>query len=289
MARMKTLEVGALNIKMHPHSHELYARLLHDAYRAGAVAKIRGDDWGMLGWLREADHGAEPVLYGTLYKFLNIRPDEPWLDLQTRAPVETDEGEPIPQVPDHLRPNLREVRYAFFPRHHRFFFETAGLSPGSARRLLSGVLAEPSIRDTYGPVDVEMETSLEGLERILAIPTMTRLEIVITRPNQDDVGGLEARVLARLEAQNARKVEERLTSVRGESIRPDEETRAMMAVATSNGRVTGSGYNLQEEKLVESTENHPLRERLRYDPNTEDPGRVMLQAASELLRRVLRR
>ena len=289
MARLKKLEVGALNVKTHPHSPETYIRLFRDAYRAGIVANIRGDDLGMIGTLSEKKQDDRQILTGYLYKFMNIDPEEPWLNLKTRKPIATDEGEPIPQVPDHLKPNLRDVRYLFDSKHHRFFFESSRLTPGNARRLLAGIFADRQIVKTYGPVDVELETSQEVLTRILAIPTLTRLEIMVSRANQDDISGQTERVMERLERQGVRRLEENLTSAKGESIRPDDETKGLMMAATSNGRITAIGYDQQEQKMVESTEKHPVAEQVFYNPGIEDPIRVFMEAASKLMRKILGR
>ena len=289
MARPRRIDVAALNIKMHPHSHDRYIQLIQIAYQYGIVGKIRGDDFGMLGSLKEEKWDGARYIHGYLYKFLNINPEDPWLDFEKRQPILSEKGDPIPQVPEHLKPNLRTVRYVFDPRYHRLFFEAHILSPGSARRLFSGIFADRKILKKYGPIDVELETSQEALERILKIPKLMTLEIIVTRPNQDDISGEERRILERLEKQRARKLEEKLSSVKSDTLRPDEETRGHMKAALSNGRVTGRGYDQQDQRVVESTESHPMIERALYDPNRDNLLEVFLEAVQKLLRRIRRR
>lgn len=285
MARKRRMVVSALNVKTQPHSPETYIRLFHDAYRMGVVGKIRGDDWGMIGTLKDEKDNKQ-FLHGYLYKFMNINPDDPWLNLETRQPIVTEKGDPIPQVPERLKPNLRPVRYLFDPSHHRLFFESRLLSPGNARRLVAGIFSDQSIFKKYGPVDVELETSQEVLDRIMAIHMLSKLEIMVSKPNPDDIGSQAERVFERMEKQNARKLEEKWTSTKGESIRPDEVTKGTMKAATSNGRVTAVGYDREDQKVVESTESHPMTAQVLYDPDTGESLRVFKEAVEELWRRI---
>lgn len=116
MPRKRTLTVGVINIKLHPHTTDRYVRLFKDLFRLGPRVKIRGADWGMPGNLHEFTQGTPDAgLYGVFYRFLNIDPHRPWIALTQRRPLETEEGEAIPQIPDHLRPNLKETPLVFLP------------------------------------------------------------------------------------------------------------------------------------------------------------------------------
>lgn len=286
MARYKTLTVGALNLKIHPHSPELYVKLFQEVFAIGEVVKIRGADWGMPGYLLTSSMG-NPLegMSGALYRFLNINPDEPWLDVTKRAPIREEDGTPIPQIPEHLKPNLREVPFVFYPQGHRFFFDAGSFSPSSAASLLRNISKNSSIIDKFGIIDVIVESSKEAIERILSIPSLTRLEIFITRPNADDISSQKRRFLERMESQNARTFKETVTSLKEQGINPDEETRVLMDLASSNGWVRGVGY-AGETKREESTDPHPLLEKERYDPNKETAFGALRRFSAFMLSRL---
>ncbi len=283
MARLKSISAGVLNIKIHPHSPERYLELVNDCYAIGRIVKIRGSEWGMLASVREIAEG-RPLdgLEGYFYRFISIDQSQPWTDIETRKLLTDEEGAVIPQIPDNLKPNTRAVFFVFLPRAHRLIFDSDQLSPRDAFRLVSGILADDAIVQKYGAVDVEIESSREAIERILAL-RLTKLEIVLSRPNQDDIGGLKEKILARMESQNARNWTETLSTRDEDGIKPDEETLAKMDAALSNGRVVGFGYR-GEDRVKESTINHPLVQRDRYDPDQTTFWAAFRQLAGRIVR-----
>lgn len=273
MARAKKMHMGVMNIKIHPHSPARYVELLEDVFAAGELVQIRGADWGtphFLYKLRTED------LAGELYRFLQIDPKKAWLDLRNREVIVDAEGKPIPQVDAYRKPNTRAVAFVFNPEFHRFFYDAKAITPNNLKNLLAGFFKEPKILKKYGDVDVEIESSREVIEKILRIPSLTKLEIIFTRPNGDDVSAQKKRFLERLEKQGIRRIHEVATSPKTEGIKPDEETLAMMELAVSNGKVNAVGY-AGEERIEESTVPHPLI--VREDYSEEE--RPLIQAMQE--------
>jgi hypothetical protein len=215
-------------------------------------------------------------LAGEFYRFLQIDPKKAWLDLRSREVIVDDRGKPIPQVDNYRKPNTREVAFVFNLKHHRLFYDAKAITPGNMKRLLDGLFKEPNIIKKYGTVDVEIESSREVIERILKIPSLTKLEISFTRPNGDDVSEQRARFLDRLEKQGIRRIEQVATSPKTEGIKPDIETIALMDLAVSNGKVNAVGY-AGEERVEESTVPHPLIIRENY----VEEEKSLLQALAE--------
>lgn len=288
MPQMRKLEVSALNIKIHPHAPKRYVKLLKDVFSAANSVKIRGTDWGTPGWISEVtpDQPREG-LYGEFYKFLNIDPRDPWFDQRNREVIEIDEDQDELPVPEHLKPNLQKVRFVFYPKKHRLFFDSQNFSPNNARKLLTNLFSSKDITDKYGHVDIEVESSREAIDKILAIPSKTKLEIRISLPNPDDTSEDEQRVLDRLRGQNARTINETYTGLREEGLNPDESTKTLMRVAQSNGYVKATGYD-GNVRVERSTIDHPLSEPEYYNPDTTSRMQTLLASSMRIMTNILR-
>lgn len=283
MPRKRKLLVGVLNIKIHPHSPERYVELFRDIFEAANSVQIRGNDWGTPGWISE-NITNQPLegLNGQFYKFLNIDPRDPWFDQSRREVIEIEGEDAEPPVPSHLKPNLHKIRFAFFPKKHRFFYDTDRFTPLVARKFLRGLFDSPDIVSKYGYVDVEIVSSKEVIERLLAIPSKTKLEIRVSLPNPDDTSEEEQRVLDRLRNQNAKRVDEIYTGTKEDGLIPDADTIMLMRVATSNGYVKATGYE-QGKKIDFSTLQHPLLEPEYYNPDTTSRRDALLSKSERLL------
>jgi hypothetical protein len=286
MPRLKTLKVAALNITTQPHSPENYINLFKESYKLKATGKIRGSDWGIIGSLyEEKGHNNVPILRGMVYRFLNIDPKAPWLDLESNTPIDEEQLEIRPIVPDHLKPNLKMISYVFYPKFHRFFFSRRHISPGDMMKLMNDLFKDDTIATKYGQVDVSVESTSEAIERILAIPRLTRLHIMFNRPNDDDLGGLAASLLQKIDNMNIRKLEQTATSTHEAGIKPDDETQALMKLALSNGRIEAKGYDA-EQKVEISTDLHPFIEQTLYNPEIQTEHSALLETSEFMLRKI---
>ena len=285
MPRLKKLYVGALNVTTHPHSQQSYIELFNHAFQSNLKEKIHGASWGTIGTLRDQVFNEQSVLFGTIYRYLNIDPAAAWLDTMRREPMEPDEDGFEPPVPSHLKPHLRYISYLFLPEYHRLFFDLHEITARSMQKFLQNMFNLQDIMDRFGEIDVSIESSREAISRILSIPRITRLEIHFNRPNDDDLSELEQRVVDRINSQNIRKLRQTSTTTDQDGIEADEETKALMNVARSNGKVIGAGFT-GSEKIVHSTEDHPMVEQIEYNPGTEDRLNVMLQVAAVMIGRI---
>lgn len=269
MPKIKKMEFGILNIKMHPHKPEMYSEMMQRLFDIGRLVKIRGDDWGAPFFCRQIDPTTQDEgVYGTFVRFLQIDPRKAWLDIRKRQPILDEEGNPIPQVSSDLKPNMREVEFTFYPKAHLFFFNSAMITPSMIQKMLSNLCIDPKITREFGKIDVEIVSSSEIIQKILQIPALTRLEMYITRPNGDVLSGKKKKLLDRMEKQGVRKLSEVATSVKSEGIQPDDDTIAFMELATTNGKVNAVGYD-GDTRVVESTVPHPQIERTVYDEENQ--------------------
>lgn len=293
MRDLKKIEVGVLNITTHPHSPEKYLQLFQDALAMKRVSVYRGSDhltFGAFSGIGEAEK--IDGIWGVFYIFVNIDTTGPVLNITNGEPIVSKEGEVTFPVPDNLKPNLKRVDFVFFPRGHRLFFSTKttplGTEPPrqvSARVLASGLyrlLNHPDLFEKYGEVNVYTENKAEIIADILRIPSLTKLNITITLPNDDDVSQQMERLSKKYQSEKIKNVQHNLTGYKEDGLAPDEETQAMMQLASSNGRVTAIGWR-GEERVEISTTDHPEILKAVYAPATESKLQALARIAKESL------
>lgn len=280
MAKLKSFEIGVLNVTAHPHSPEIYLSIFREALDLRQQVKVRGASHVAIRGFRGINEDAAGGIVGTFYKFDIIDQDTPWVNLESYLPELDEDGNPVRPVPGHLAPNLRVIPFVFFPNGHRLYYETKHLSPAELARSLYKMFNVSQMRERFGEVNIVTEQTSEQLARILKIEVLSKLEIFINLPNPDDLSGLEARVQERLRRQQARKYREEFTSKDG--LLPDEETVATMHVALSNGFVKAEGRE-DGRRVSESTQNHPVRIKAQYDPRGTNLEQSLISAASSHL------
>ncbi|VGO12642.1 hypothetical protein PDESU_01195 [Pontiella desulfatans] len=287
MGRERKVEVGAINIKTHPHSPMQYAELFEDVYEKEYLGKIRGSYYGIIGNMRCIEEGKPKAgLEGFFYRFMNLDPNAPWLNLESRKVLDKDaEGRPI--IPDHIKPDLKRIPFVFFPKTHRLVFDRKTISPGSLQRLLESIFAHEAIIQEHGSVDVLVESSHESIERILKVHRKTKLTIKISKPNPDEGSDDEIRVLEKLGAQNADRLEHILATKEKDGLKPDDDTQILMRTARSNGVVFVEGKDEDGEKVEESTKEHPYTKTDSYNPDHLTLLEAVRRIAYDVVKEVL--
>lgn len=289
MPRMLKMEIGILNIKTHPHEPQKYANLFNDLFKIEEPVKIHGTVWGVPRYINViTTDKPEEGLMGTFYKFTQINPSDPWLDLKKRETILNAEGEAIPQVDSSKKPNAKEIEFAFYPDGHLFFFNHKMMSPGYAQKMIQNLCGRQEIKRVYGTVDVEIVSSSEAIEKILKIPSLTKLNITFSRPNADVLSGRKRKLLEKMENEKVRRLNQEMISEKGEGIIPDDDTKALMDLATTNGRVFAVGYD-GETRVEESTDPYPEVIRETYDPEKTTFLRALVNCSSEALSRFVAR
>lgn len=285
MAKPKTIQFSILNIKIHPHSPDLYYQLLKKTFRSKIIRKIRGSDYGMVGSFRENYFDDNKLIVGDIYKFLSIDPTQKYLDIDSFKPIDPSEsGEDFP-IPENLKPNLKQIGYVFSVERHRLFFESSETAPNTVLKLMKNLFSAPEIVDTFGEVDCHVEATDEAIQKILSIPSLLKLQLSFTRPNPDDLPDtIKGRISTRLEKQKIRKFKQEFSTKDKDGMSLDEETTAWMEIAKSNGNVRAVGYD-GEEKIDYSTTKHPVKERIKYDPDIETKLDSMVGLSLELLKK----
>lgn len=287
MPRMRKMWGSVLNIKItreKDRSPKKYVELFNDVFSLKHDVKIRGVHWGTLGSMYKLEE-KNPTngLYGYIFRYTKIDENEKWYDEKNRVAVDIHEdGVEIP-VKENMQPNLKESVYAFYPEKHRLIFESNGFAPSSAAILLRGLFNNEKIHEKYGEVEVVVESSKQTIQRILRIYNLQNLEIDFTIPNADELGDLEDEIQQRLKGEHVGRIIEIKKSKSDEGIAPNEYTVALMNLAKSNGMVSATGVKENGEKIVVSTEDHPLTESMQYSHETTSRRDAIQTLSARLL------
>ena len=274
MSRSRTIRIAALNIAMHePHSAERYVAMMKDTYALHYMVRHGELHGAMLGSLYPEDRD-DPMrgLNGELYHFVKLDPAEPWFNAETKDAATEDDVGNI-RIPGHLLPHLQRIPFIFKPDRHELWFisrdRKAQLGTQAARSIFQSLFDLLTLARDYPIIEVTAIPDMESLARMLALPTLEKLIIDLKRPNADDGANEEARLLRRLERQNARRMTTELVADKHASLVPDAETRGLAEVASHNGNVKVVGRGADGERVEDSTEARPLIESVTLDPDIE--------------------
>lgn len=292
MVREKKLTVCVINITTHPHSPESYVSLFHDAFKLRKPVKYRGDQYLILGKINELSLGNLIGYHGVLFRYVNISSTDTWLNTAKLEPVISEDGEPVVDIPSDMKPNCKMSSFIFIPSGHRMFFvsqhDNVNFSSAFTAKALSILFNSSEIVEKYGEVSVTVESTDETIKQILEIPSLTRLVIGITLPNDDDVSGEMKNALERMKAQKVKRQRHELSGRKEDGILPDDQTIALMSLARSNGYVQADGYD-GEKKVSEKTSSHPVEIRERYDSINSSPWIRLQQIARDNIQKFIRR
>ena len=288
MARLRTVTIGVVNIKIYPHTPELYVELFDDLFRIRNKVGFRGNNAAIPNHISPLDpENSLSGIKGSIYKFTRINPNDPWIDTVKVEPLEDKNGLPIFPIAQNLSPNLKTIQFVFYPEGHRLLFDTQYITPGSMQLLLNALFSTEEIVQKYNDVEVIVEKAEDILQQILAIPIITKLTVSLTRPNAESFAEEEKkRVLDRMNQQNARIYDQTFSANKYEGFTPDATTRAAMDLAQSNGEIFAEGYNSNDEKVVESTKPHPLIIKKKYDPDVDSFFSIVIGISANLIDRL---
>ncbi|PLY08374.1 MAG: hypothetical protein C0625_01950 [Arcobacter sp.] len=270
MGREKILKLGAINIVQHPHTEEKqeYIELFEEIAKNPIPTKIRGQYYGLIDKVEV--NRKEGFIFGKFYRYTNINKNSPWLNIKEKSPIVDDDGKAVQQVEDHIKPNLKEIYFYFIIKNHRLVFDSKIISPNSIKEFLRNVISNTDFKNIKREsVNITVEQSAESLDEILNMYFISQIDLIIDRPNPDDISpNLETGVKRRLENMEADSYQQVIKSDHS-SIKPDKELKDYMGVARSNGSVNVKGKDETGKSISESTESHSLEVKTSYNDGEE--------------------
>jgi hypothetical protein len=245
-----------------PHSPQLYVALLKNAKRLNALIDLGELHGAMLGSLDgPSEYAKGMVLTGEIYRFVKLDASEPWFNLQTSKQASDDDMGAI-RIPRHLLPHLQRIDYLFRPDIHELWFVSEDrkdrLGAQAAVTFFQRLFDLVYQGGKCTQVEVTALPDVSSLEVMLSLHKLERMIIDLKRPNADDAASDEARLLKKLENQGIRHQQMQLVAAAGESIKPDQETQTLAAVAARNGSVSVVGKDAGGLRVEESTVAKPM-------------------------------
>lgn len=264
MARQHKMEIGGLNVRVHPHEDGAYDELIGKLYDLKKVAKIHGDRFGLITMLDRSEEN-KGMVYGVLSTFLEIEIDGDWFNTETMDEASANDIRKI-RIPENLHPNLKTFRFAFNTKRHELIFEHYSegdrLTHNSALNFFRNLADDRRIQKRFGDVKITVVTDRATVDRIFQIPRITDLDILIEKPNSDL---WDANFEEHLEDKNARSMNVHYKAERGQGIQRDEDLNALLNASINNGRSIAKGYG-PEGHVTISTDSFPKVVQEKYEP-----------------------
>jgi hypothetical protein len=204
-------------------------------------------------------------LYGYLYKYYDLNPNSRWIDIDRVEPLEEDEVVPIPES---IKPDFKEVGYAFYPDRHVLFFDAKILTPTSAYRAFEDILSSHEVTERFGTIEVILIASVEGIEDMLALPQKIWVKIKVTIPNPEDLSEQDERVYRRLKKNNVACVNLEQRSRDEHGLELGEYEESLMRLSRTNGHTEIKVKEDGESKSY-STQEIPLLQVSDYNPQVQ--------------------
>jgi len=274
MSTTRSVALSALNIVTHPHTSSGYVDLFADARKLKQSVKIWGDTHGMLwSWFDLEEDGE--IYTGEVFTYSEIDMDQDWLDLAKGEAATAKQRAEI-TIPEHLKPQFKQIRFAFFPASHLWVFCEENAPDGSLGVSRMKIFLERLLNDRallegrkFTRVDVRLVQSKETIEQIFEEIEVKTLEILVLKPNDDSAGKAHQTVEEELEDENVSSYFIKKKAEPGQAIKPNESTIRYMDEAANNGYVEATGPDVKTgQKRTINTQAHPLVQRFEYDSRT---------------------
>jgi hypothetical protein len=271
MPRNLKLSVGGLNVRIHPHSPELYDQFLQAIYALREPVHIRGDRHGMITALdrRNLETG---IIRGVITTFTKIDMNGRWFDQTRLDDVSPDLLKEI-NIPANVHPNSAAFRFAMNVNNHVLTFEhyNAGkyLVPKSAYTLFRKLSDNLDITTKFGAVKISILQDKSSLDRIFGMTRLKRITFIVDRPNPDIWSDdIEGQVDAHLAAVHAQQISVTYTAPSGGSLVETPSLRKLGNTALRNGAIEATGTEGKAHQRI-STIDSPRLDQTTYNEEVE--------------------
>lgn len=262
MGSATKIVVSGLNITAFPHPKGIYEEILKQS--ADVDIHLGGSDFAKITAPEIIPDTS--VAKGRICVWTEIAKDGDWFNKIKNDKASDDDKKKI-YIPENIAPNYRYFFYAMDLVDHILIFESKtenNHSFGHKRAVfLFGELF--GRLPTGGPsVDVTVIPEEGSVDVILNMPRLKRLKIHLTKPNPEDVSDDFARVMNKMNLQNAKSWNQELVKeTKVEKLLPDLETKTLAYIAETNGFVEGQS----SDGIKESTQEHPKCVTVRVEEN----------------------
>lgn len=294
----RVIHMAALNVKFENHDFhkpENYVELFNLLHNNRITGKYKRITLGGLKVLGIREHDGEDFIYGEYLRCTDIDTTCSWYDIDEHKQILDEEGNPIQQVENNKKPNYESSVFIFIPNGHRFFYDkkmfptNSILSPNSMKKLLEVLFSNSIVEEKFGTIQVEVETDEDTIDKIINAPRKKTLFVEFTIPNGDHLSDLSKKVLDRAKSMNLASYNEAYKSIADRELLIDDEAKAKIQIAASNGHVTLKSYDNHGKIAVISTKDYPLETTIEYDENRSTHHNELVNGAFGFFRRLIKR
>lgn len=271
MARKIKVSASALNIRLHPHSPEIYLKWIQSIYSNRLIAQVHGDRCGMISTLDRTGL-TNNVVTGAITTFVRFDGDGNWFNANDMAEA-TDKDISEINIPPNLFPNAASFFFYFDAQEHKLYFQTYSkgktLTAGSALRFFGGLSRQSEIANEFGEAKLSIVQDKYSLDAMFSIKKISEINIKIVKPNTDIFDDeFESNIEKHLEQTGSREFSVSYKSDGNGSIKPDDDIKKISKVALENGAVEVIGRDAKGAVRLNS-ENFPKELHDRFDPDEQ--------------------
>jgi len=238
MLRTSKTEVAAINIRISDVEKRNYINLIDTIFRNRVPINVRGNTFvsianfssktgeGVFGKYSMIDGKAVSVYGGILEESISEDINEIF-------------------IPKELQLNLSEFRFFVDKKNHIIVFESHSsskyLSPKFVEKYFKESIINEKIYNLFGKIDADIIKSYKNIKNIIDAPNLTRLKIVLRRPNTDTFDDeIENEINERLLGQCASQIEETIISEDKEGLKLSSRTRKYAIKSAKNGELSAT-------------------------------------------------
>lgn len=257
-ANDQTIEVGFLNVVATPHPAGVYSSLLKKA--ALKPINFFGDHFALINSVAKVE-GAEALYRGRLYIWTEINKDEPAINKIKLE--EISHADLQLEIPDDIGFNSKSFNFFLNEATHVLTVEVKNelqksISIRRVGKIFSSLLSAEIIGLDSPSVEVTIIPDDDALDRVLSLPNLSKIQIVVLRPNEDDISKATGEILKELDDMKAKRLEIEIVREAGEkSIVLNNRYMKYAQVAAENGHVSTKGKGADHEAISASTKEHP--------------------------------
>jgi len=294
----RVINLSALNIKFDDtdlHDPANYKRLFELINDNKIIEQYKRVTLGTIKIIKHSDVLKENYLRGEFMRCTDINDACAWFDTEKYDVIVDEDGNPIPQVSKNIKPNSEFGSFIFYPDGHRFLFDSkmkpsnSLISASSVKKLLDAVFSNELVLSEFGNITVEIETNIDTVQTILNMPHKKMLHIDFTLPNPDHLEDISARIVERAKYMNAQEYKEEYKSGDSNDLILDDEAKAKIGIASSNGFATLKYIGSDGKMDTISTKDYPLEEKIVYDDNKTNYMSVFAHQTHRILKQLIKR
>ncbi|MDX8436591.1 DUF4747 family protein [Mesorhizobium abyssinicae] len=278
MARKIKISASALNVRLHPHSSQIYADWIGTIFSGRLIAQVHGDRHGMISMIDRSGAG-RGVIAGIITTFVKLDDGGTWFNVEQLAEA-TEEQISTVNIPQNLYPNASTFYFYFDTVEHKLYFQTYSngkvLTPPSMLKFFSALSRDLRVMSVFGEAKISIVQDQASLEKMFSIKRIKEIEITILKPNTDVFDeDFEKNIEKHLEDTKSSQFTVTYKAEANGSIKPDDDINKISKVALENGSVNVIGRDEKGAVRLNSVQ-FPKELHDKFDPDTQSERSAFL-------------